>query len=203
MARRRKKTKGSRKRGDVQPHEAILKALSHPVRVEALGIVSGRIASPKEVAEQLGVELTNVSYHMRVLEELGLIELVEEEPVRGSVAHYFRAVDRQLLVNPAWKKLDENVRNLASGHLLEAVLTDATASLAAGLFDRRPDRHLSRTPLLLDKDGWERVNEIQYDALESVLEEQTAASKRMNGSNIAEIRVILGMFCFEMPPEEQ
>jgi DNA-binding transcriptional ArsR family regulator len=203
VARKRKRVKGGRKRRDVQPHEAILKALSHPVRVEALGIVSGRIASPKEVADQLGAELTNVSYHMRVLEELGLIELVEEEPVRGSVAHYFRAVDRQLLDHPGWKGLDQNIRNLASSHLLEALLTDATASLAAGLFDRRSDRHLSRTPLLLDEDGWERVNAIQSDALESVLKEQTAASKRMNGSNTAQIRVVLGMFCFEMPPEEQ
>jgi DNA-binding transcriptional ArsR family regulator len=50
----------------------------------------------------LDQKLTNVSYHVRVLEELGLVELVEEEAIRGSVAHFYRAVEQDL-ANPAWK----------------------------------------------------------------------------------------------------
>ena len=203
VARRRRKAKGRRRHRDVKPHEAIVKGLSHPLRVEALAILSQRIASPTEIAKQLDVELRNLSYHIRILEELGLIEIVKEEPVRGAMAHYYKAVDRLRLDSPACKNLGYDVRKVASGHLLEALVTDATASLAAGMCGRPLKQHVSRTPLFLDEHGWKRVNEIQETALKDVLKEQAAALERMNGSRDGRIRVVLGMFCFELPLDRE
>jgi len=91
-----------RPRPEVQPQEALAKALSHPLRAEALTILVQRTASPKEIADELDETLPNVSYHVRALEDLGLIELVEEEAIRGSVAHFYRAVDQDS-ASPAWK----------------------------------------------------------------------------------------------------
>lgn len=51
-------------------------------------------ASPKEIAGHLGEKLGNVSYHVRILARLGLIELVRETPRRGAVEHHYRAVPR-------------------------------------------------------------------------------------------------------------
>jgi DNA-binding transcriptional ArsR family regulator len=51
-------------------------------------------ASPKELATQLGEKLGNVSYHVRILVRLGLIELVRETPRRGAVEHHYRSAPR-------------------------------------------------------------------------------------------------------------
>lgn len=133
-----------------------------------------------------------------MLDGLGLIEMTEEENVRGSVAHFYKAVNRPLIQSSDWAQLDPKVRNSISGHLLEGLMIDAAVSLATGYFDKRKDRHASHTPLLLDETGWRAVVAIQANALRCILEEQTAAAGRMEGS-VAGIPAVLGMFCFELP----
>ncbi|MGN6556755.1 MAG: ArsR/SmtB family transcription factor [Solirubrobacterales bacterium] len=177
----------------------MVKALNHPVRAKALTILSDRIASPKEISDEIDVPLSNVSYHVRVLDDLGLVEIMEEESVRGSVAHFYKAVERPLIDNPDWEKLDSKVRTAFSGYIIETLMSDAARSLQAGIFDRRHDRHLSRTPLLLDEKGWRKVIAVQGKALEQVLKEQAAAAARMDSMEDA-IQVVVGMFCFEGLP---
>lgn len=182
------------------PQEVLVKALNHPIRVKALTILTERIASPKEISEQIDAPLSNVSYHVRVLDKLGLVEIMEEESVRGSVAHFYKAVERPLIDNPDWERLDPKVRSAFSGYVIETLMSDAAKSLASGVFDRREDRHLSRTPLLLDEKGWRRIAAIQTKALDDILKEQAAAAARMNGSKEEGIHAITGMTCFEVLP---
>ncbi|MGN6586148.1 MAG: ArsR/SmtB family transcription factor [Solirubrobacterales bacterium] len=199
MARNRRKAKKRKRRTGKSPQEVLVKALSHPVRAKALTILSDRIASPKEISDEIDVPLSNVSYHVRVLDDLGLVEIMEEESVRGSVAHFYKAIERPLIDNPDWEKLDSKVRTAFSGYIIETLMSDAARSLQAGLFDRRHDRHLSRTPLLLDEKGWRKVIALQGKALEQILKEQAAAAARMESTEGA-IQVIAGMFCFEGLP---
>jgi DNA-binding transcriptional ArsR family regulator len=197
---RRKAAKQKKRQPGKSPQEVLVKALNHPVRVKALTILTERVASPKEISDQIEMPLSNVSYHVRVLDELGLVEIMEEESVRGSVAHFYKAVERPLIDNPDWEKLDPRVRSAFSGYVIETLMSDAARALAAGTFDGRDDRHLSRTPLLLDERGWRRISEIQARALDEVLKEQAAATTRMGGSGEGEIHAIAGMTCFEVPP---
>lgn len=176
-----------------------MKALSHPVRVKALTILTERVASPKEIAQEIDVSLGNVSYHVRKLERLGLIEMMEEEKVRGAVAHFYKAVARPMIDNPDWEKIDPAVRSTFSGYVIETLVTDATTSLAVGVFDRRQDRHLSRTPLRLDLRGWRRVSAIQAKALSEIIKEEEAAAARLAASAEEAIQAIVGMAFFEMP----
>ena len=199
MARKRRKAKKRKRVTGKSAQEVLVQALSHPVRAKALTILSDRIASPKEISDEIDAPLTNVSYHVRVLDELGLVEIMEEESVRGSVAHFYKAVERPLIDNPDWEKLDPKVRTAFSGYIIETLMSDAARSLQAGLFDRRHDRHLSRTPLLLDEKGWRKVIAVQGKALDQILKEQAAAAARM-GSTEGAIQVVAGMFCFEGLP---
>jgi DNA-binding transcriptional ArsR family regulator len=199
VARKRRKAAKAERQWK-SPQQVLVKALNHPVRVKALTILTERIASPKEIAGQIEVPLSNVSYHVRVLDELGLIEIVEEESVRGSVAHFYKSVERPLIDNPDWERLDPKVRSAFSGYIIDTLLSDAASSLAAGIFDRREDRHLSRTPLLLDEQGWRKVAAIQTRALDQILKEQAAAAARMNGAKKEGIQAIAGMTCFEALP---
>jgi DNA-binding transcriptional ArsR family regulator len=71
------------------------KALQHPLRRRILRVARNRdMVSPKGISDKLDEPLSNVSYHVRVLEECGAIELAHTAPVRGSVEHFYTfAVD--------------------------------------------------------------------------------------------------------------
>ena len=200
----RKRRKAAKRKRDVggSPQEVLVRALNHPVRVKALTILTDKVASPKEISKEIKVPLSNVSYHVRVLGELGLIEIVEEESVRGSVAHFYKAAERPLIDNPDWERLSPKVRSAFSSYVIETLMSDAAESLSAGIFDNRDDRHLSRTPLLLDASGFRKISEIQAKALNQILKEQAAAMARMNKSKKPPIHAIAGMLCFEAPPTE-
>jgi len=205
MAKKRRKAKKSRRRKNESssPQEVLVKALNHPHRVKALTILSEKIASPREISEQLDIGLSNIAYHVRVLYDLGLIEIVEEESVRGSIAHFYKAVERSLIDNADWKQLDPQIRSAFSGHVTEAFITDAANSLAAGVFDKRDDRQASRTPLLLDREGWRQVAKIQAKANEEILKVKAAAAERMDGTGSEGIHAVAGMFFFEVLPDTE
>jgi DNA-binding transcriptional ArsR family regulator len=204
VARKRRKVARRKRQLDKSPQEVLVKALNHPVRVKALTILTERTASPKEIAAEIETPLSNVSYHVRVLDELGLVEIREEESVRGSVAHFYRAVERPLIHNPDWEKLSPRVRSAFSSYVIETLMSDAASSLQAGLFDQRDDRHLTRTSLVLDERGWRKVTAIQIKALDGILKEQSAAASRLNNSGEAGIHVVAGLLCFEaLPPTGQ
>jgi DNA-binding transcriptional ArsR family regulator len=73
----------------------LVSALNHPTRRQLLKLYLENDAalSPKELAGLTGEKLPTISYHVRVLADKNAIELSEEEPVRGSVAHFYRATD--------------------------------------------------------------------------------------------------------------
>ena len=83
----------------------LAKALAHPLRVQLLAALNEGVASPNELAKRLDEPLTNVSYHVRMLHDLGTIELVETEPRRGALEHYYRAVVRPFFADREWKGL--------------------------------------------------------------------------------------------------
>ena len=72
----------------------LARALAHPVRARVLAILGAEIASPKQLAHDLGVSLGVVAYHVRVLASLNLIRLVEVNQRRGSLEHHYTAVTR-------------------------------------------------------------------------------------------------------------
>lgn len=68
----------------------LLTALKHPVRRAVLRrLRGGHRLSPRELAEALGLPLSNVSYHVRVLADNGAVRLVDEVQVRGSLQHFY------------------------------------------------------------------------------------------------------------------
>lgn len=87
--------------------QGIITALGHPLRAELLTLFDQGEASPKELADRLGEKLGNVSYHVRILARLGLIELVRETPRRGAVEHHYKAVPRPETVLNAKLALDD------------------------------------------------------------------------------------------------
>ncbi len=80
--------------------QGIITALGHPLRARILTALDAGEASPKELADALGENLGNVSYHVRTLARLELIELVRRTPRRGAIEHHYRARPRpEAIVN--------------------------------------------------------------------------------------------------------
>src|ERR1700761_2190369 len=183
-------------------HEKLVKGLSHPVRTECLTILAERTASPRELSEILNHDLSHVSYHVRVLQELGLIELISEESVRGAVAHYYRAVERPLASAAEWEQLPREVQAAFSAHSWDVLLKSVKTAIEGGTFDSRPDRHLTRTSLLLDSEGFARLSAKMDELLETIFEEQAAAAERMNKSGEKPIHATAGTAFFPMPQPE-
>jgi DNA-binding transcriptional ArsR family regulator len=156
----------------------LAKALAHPLRVQLLAALNEGVASPNELAKRLGEPLTNVSYHVRMLHDLGCIELVETEPRRGALEHYYRAIVRPFFGERDWKKLPKNARGSISDAVLQLVWEDASEAIKSGQFDERDDRHLSRTVLALDEQGWDDLQEVLADALDRAMEIQAESASR-------------------------
>ncbi|HEU4707346.1 MAG TPA: winged helix-turn-helix domain-containing protein [Solirubrobacterales bacterium] len=180
-------------------HEQLVKGLSHRVRAECLTLLSERVASPRELAETLDEDLSNVSYHVRVLSELGLIELVKEEPVRGAVAHFYKAVERPLFSAAEAEQMPPEVQKAFSAFSLDRLIEDATEAIKRGTFNSRPDWNLTRTTLLLDSKGFARLSKAMDELLELVLEEQAASAERRNKSGEEPIRATAATALFVMP----
>lgn len=183
-------------------HEKLVKGLSHPVRVECLTVLTKRVASPSELSEILEHDLSNISYHIRTLDELGLIELVREESIRGAVAHFYKAVERPLISESEWEQIPPEVRKAIAAYGWDLLFKDATDAIERGTFDSRPDRHLSRTTLLLDSEGFERLSARMEELLEAVLSEQAAATERMNASGEEPIHAVAATALFPTPDPE-
>ena len=69
----------------------VLRALNHPVRRRILAMIDEGEASSKELASRLELPVPNVSYHVGILRDLGLIKVVRETPRRGAVERHYRA----------------------------------------------------------------------------------------------------------------
>src|SRR3954447_19498551 len=136
----------------------LVKALAHPLRVQILSTLEDRVASPSDLATELGAPLGNVSYHVRTLADLGLVKLVKRRTRRGAVEHYYQARGRAQVSNRAWAQVPGVVKRSMVAVALEQAVDQAGAAAAAGGFDRE-DSNLSRQTVTLDSEGFSEVSQ--------------------------------------------
>jgi DNA-binding transcriptional ArsR family regulator len=134
----------------------IIKALTHPLRIQILAALDERTASPSELSDELKAPLGNVSYHVRQLAALGLIKLVKRTPRRGAIEHHYKAVARPQISDDAWAGTPPTVKNAVMGTALGDLGTAVTSAAAAGGFSRA-DAHLNRTQVAVDERGWKDI----------------------------------------------
>ena len=93
----------------------LVKAMAHPLRVQILSVLEQRVASPRELSDELDAPLGNVSYHVRTLSSLGLIKLVKKTPRRGAIEHYYEARGRAVVTDKAWAEVPDIVKRALLG----------------------------------------------------------------------------------------
>ena len=99
-----------------------VKAALSPIRRQLLTLLR-EPASAAELARRTGIARQKLNYHLRVLEEAGLVELVETRQRRGCVERVLRATADELVVDPRILAPGERLRSrdrYAAEHLVDA-----------------------------------------------------------------------------------
>jgi DNA-binding transcriptional ArsR family regulator len=146
----------------------IAKALAHPLRARILQRLGERIASPGDLAVELGAPLGVVSYHVRMLRDYDSVELVRTEPRRGALQHFYRATARPNFEEQQWRTLPSGLRGELSGETIQTVVDDLAAAADAGMLED-PELVLTRTPLELDERGRKKLNKLLSKTVEQAL----------------------------------
>ena len=176
----------------------LLKALAHPVRARALTVLNQRTASPSELAKEQGEVVGYVAYHVRVLHELELIELVETRQVRGATEHFYRGAVKPYLSDEFWGRLPADARNGISVAGLDVINKAIKEAFEAGTFDARTDRHLSSLTVNLDEAAWREAQALLNTCLEGLMRIGAESESRDSAPTI---RATFGMMGFESPPK--
>jgi DNA-binding transcriptional ArsR family regulator len=192
--------KTGRERGGVD--QRIVRAMGHPVRVQALVILNERVASPNEISKELGESVGHVSYHIKVLKECECIELVDTAPRRGAMEHYYRATDRAFLSSEEWAALPASLRPGISASGIDNIFKDVSAAVDGKTFDKRTNRHLSWTPILIDEQGWDELQVALDEMLEKVFEIQSESAERLVAEDAPGLPVSVAMLAFEAASSE-
>ena len=178
----------------------LVRALGHPLRARALASFNERTCSPKEIAAELGVPVSKLSYHVKVLRECGCIELVSTAPRRGATEHFYKGTTKSFFNDSHWEQLSKHAKNGISITGLKMIVDKAGAAVEAGTFDSRGERHLSCTPLVVDEEGWGELEEILDEALGRVMEVQAESALRLAEADEEGIRATVSILSFESPP---
>ena len=106
--------------------EQLALVISSEITIKVLVALVKRAASPKEVADALRLKVPTVSHHVKKLERMGMVELVEEREIRGAVKHIYRAVIRPIVSEQEWEKLRIEERQRFSIWIVQMILVDAS-----------------------------------------------------------------------------
>jgi len=190
---------GSRSQTKKELHELLAQLVACINTVKVLTVLAERAASPKVIGDILGMKTPTAAHHVKKLERLRLVELIGEEDVGGTMQHTYRAIIRPLVSTEEWDKLSVEERQRFSIWIVQLILADAAKSFQANVFDARSNRHLSRTPMVVDEEGLDEVASIQNKALEDIIDSQAVIAGRIARDGSIGMNILVAMMCFELP----
>jgi DNA-binding transcriptional ArsR family regulator len=156
----------------------LIKALAHPMRVAILDLMNAGEWSPNELKTALKEGLSQVSYHIKVLKDLGMIELTRTEPRRGAVEHFYRAVERAFVPSDVASDIPKVAQRIIGDGILENIAGDVSTSLESGRFYERDDWHVGWLPVDLDDQGCRDAEKLADKFIEDFLELEAESTSR-------------------------
>lgn len=126
------------------------RAVAHDLRRQVLTAIRDGAQSPTVIARQLDVRTENVSYHVRVLADLDVIELVETRAVRGALMHLYEIANTEAARTAVQALDDERDRELVRDDEDRELLRAALGALElVGDLDEDDEQRLDRMRDLL------------------------------------------------------
>lgn len=178
----------------------LAKAFTHPLRGHIWVTLFERgVVSPTEIANELDLDVSEVSYHFRGLKTRRLIRVVRTVPRRGFDEHFYEPVAPAIEFDDAeWMELPAGIREGFSGETVRQIITQLTAAVGSGAFDNR-SRHLSQSWLMVDERGWRELMRAMQHTLDRVEAIKQRCAERREASGEPGIPVSVPMAAFETP----
>ena len=110
-----------------------IRAYANPTRITILSLLAQEKASVSGIARQLGVHPANLTHHFKLLEQVGLIKLVEKRDTGKNMEKYYRAKAYTYTVEASNRPVDQKLLALS---ILRDNLTGALQTLTNGVDER-------------------------------------------------------------------
>jgi DNA-binding transcriptional ArsR family regulator len=175
--------------------QELVRALSHPIRVNILEALQGRVASPSELSKEMDESLGVISYHANTLVECGCLELVHTKPRRGALEHFFGVTPRSFIGHQDWRRAPRSLRGGITSAAFQTFIDKASEAIEGGTIDSREDTTLSWMPMTVDGSGWTEVAEIMEETRKQLMDVHSSSSERLAGEQ--GIPIVVGLAAFE------
>lgn len=177
-------------------------AMSHPTRVHLMSLLGERTASPRQLAAEMEEPLNNVTYHVNQLRDLGCIELVRTERAHGGrvLERFYRTTQRAYFDDDAWEVLSEKERLGVVGAILKMISKDVATAMASGSFYAEDNKHISRSPMEVDRDGWREISELLNRTTKELFDIEERVADRRDGGEPTPIHAKVEILQFRSPP---
>jgi len=191
-----------------------LRAVSDPLRVQIVELLTVENLTVKQVAEKLGLAPSKLYYHFTTLEKLGLIEVAETRMVANMVEKVYHSSADIVDIDPSLFKFSREGGNepfeMVLSSTIDATRDDIIRSLQARQFqleqgaDEQPRRFIINR--LISRVSEERIGEFQ-DRLMKLLEEfESENDTSARGSKLQPYALTVAFypsFYFEEPKKEK
>lgn len=143
-------------------------------------VFSEREATPREIAAEIDEPINNVAYHVKILKRLGCIELVQTRQTQGGrvAEHLYKATQRPYWDADAWQALNEREQLDVTAAIMQQISEDIADAMSHATFNAHEDSHISRSPMVVDREGWDEVVSLLKGTMEELMEIQARVNER-------------------------
>lgn len=170
----------------VPESKRIAKAFSDPLNLKIITELNLAVMSATQLQAKIGgASVFSFDRRCKMLVEMGWIVHVDTKTGgrrRGASEIFYRAVGPLYLDTETWGDVGDDVKRGASWTTLQQFREKVSEAMEAQTLDRRPDRHLTWMPLLLDETGWHQVIALLEGFFRSLFPAQAEAKRRLAGS---------------------
>jgi DNA-binding transcriptional ArsR family regulator len=182
---------------------SLARALAHPIRghiLVRLGEVGTMSAS--QMAMELGVESSDLSYHFRKLRKQRLISKPQLVQRRGFTEHMYTLADPIMYIDDReWKRIPKEVRKCLNIELLKSIFEEMVTAANAGTFTEEHS-HTTRLWVAADEQGHDELMKFEKKVLKDRMALGRKIERRARQSNGSLVPVTLASMCFRRPTAE-
>jgi hypothetical protein len=184
----------------------VARVFASQVNLKIVTECSLREMSPSQFAEEIGGgQVPEIARRFKMLSDEGWLVEVRKESGgrrRGGIETFYRATGPAIFDTRNWAQVPDEIRECFSWSIFEQLAEQVREAMDAGTFDKRPDRHHTWTPCVLDEQGWRQVLKSVDRVFYEVLREHNEAKLRLRQSDAEPLISTVYLACFESPEPE-
>ena len=191
-----------------------LRAVSDPLRIQIVEILTNQNLTVKQVAEKLGLAPSKLYYHFGALEKLGMIEVAETRMVSNMVEKVYQSNADQLDVDPSLLKFSKEGDNESFGILISSTIDATREDIIRSLQARQFQLELGASEQsrrfiinrVVSRMSEERVAEFQERLVQLIQEFESEEERAPRKSNLQPYALTVALypsFYFDKPSKKE